>query len=84
MKASVEENVITAILHQHVAIPGVMAPNQTINTTKLPGVKLKWDPSIGLIWKIKNREGFFPTSTVAVVETQLGTLWPEKEKAKAA
>lgn len=80
--------IIGAILHQPVGIPGVMAPNVNINATKLPGVQLKWDASMGLIWKIKakagDREGFFPCSTVSAIEVEKGSLWPAEEKKKAA
>lgn len=77
--------IINAILHQPVGVPGVMPPNVNINPTKLPGVQLKWDENIGLIWKVKNREGFFPSTTVAVVETAAGTFWKSDEgKPKAA
>ncbi len=79
--------IISAILHQPVGIPGVMAPNVNINATKLPGVQLKWDKDMGLLWKINAkggpREGFFPCATVSAIEVQNGDLWPE-EKKKAA
>ncbi len=60
--------IVGAILHQPVAVPGLMAPNVYINTTKVPGIKLIWEDGRGLHISVKGRTGFFPQSTVAWVE----------------
>lgn len=78
----------TAVLHQNVTIPGVMAPNMYINPDKLPGIKFKWDNELGLVWKVndkggKSREGFFPKATVSAVEVEVGDLWEAEPKAKS-
>ncbi len=65
--------IIGAILHQPVAVPGVMAPNVYINPVKVPGVKLQWEDGRGLHVEVKGRSGFFPQSTVAWVETEAKT-----------
>lgn len=72
--------VISAILHQPVGVPGLTAPNVYINTTKMPGVKLRWEEGRGLEVVFKGRSGFFPQSTVAWVETES----EEKTTKKAA
>lgn len=71
--------VISAILHAPVGIPGVMAPNQFVNPTKVPGIKLEWIDGVGLHFKSKGRVGFFPQATVAWVE-----LEPEDKASKKA
>lgn len=74
-----------AVLHQNVALPGVMAPNMYINPTKIPGIKLEWKDELGLMWTMRDksgqmREGFFPAATVSAVEIEPGTLEAKSKK----
>jgi hypothetical protein len=58
----------SAVLHQPVTVPGLVAGERTLNPLKLsPGVTMSWTLH-GLLLSSKTKEALVPAANVAVME----------------